>query len=637
MIGIEKKRSLLKTKSLLYDFRIRKKNNALGDRTMVGYRSFSMFFIIIVFLLIPSAVQAKSYTMERIDIQAAILDDGSMKIEETRTYEFRGQFSWADYRLLLKDLGTIQDFKLSEGNRIYQESRSEDPGTYVIDIGRDEMHLRWFYRASNEKRSFTLRYTITDAVTVYNDVTELYYKFVGESNAKKIGNVNVSIVLPQLAQHDEVRAWAHGPLWGTIEFKDGLLKMDVSPLPAHTFWEARVTFPTSWVPDAQKKFDQNRLQLILEEEAHWAASANAERKRAEQMLLKNAENERLAWHLAAILSAIGIIGVAFFYFRYGRRVQVPYNQDVDSSLPEYPPAIFSSLYNNKQVSGNAMVATLFDLARRGYITIEQKEPVERKWWRIDRTLFMIKRDFSKRRSQGEQLTHYEQSLLDFVFNDLGAGKESVDFLDFSRHSSKVRRWFREWRKILNDELQTIPFWNRESVKGTILSIVFSVLIVAGGFIITFLLNHKPGLFAIIIGCLCLFFSMFILRFTPEMKLQKLKWRALKRYLTRHYFESETDQGFLYRIPEFLIYGIAMGIGTAVIKRLMQRVPSDQHAVFFPWYIYSGGAHASMGDFAGAISSMVTVASSTVSSSTGAGGGASAGGGGGAGGASGGAG
>ncbi len=604
---------------------------------MTGYRIFTVCLITILFLFILTAVQAKSYSMEWIDIKAMIMDDGSMKIEETRTYDFRGQFSWADYRLPLKNLGAIRDFELSEGNIIYQENRSENPGTYMMDIGRDEMYLRWFYRASNEKRSFILRYTITDAVTVYNDVAELYYKFVGESNAKRIGSVNVSIALPHPAHSDEVRAWAHGPLWGTIEFADGILKMDISLLPAQTFWEARVALPTSWVPNAQKRIDQNRLQQILDEEERWAASANAERKRSQQMLLQNAENERLGWHLAAILSALGIIGVAFFYFRYGRRMQVPYSQDVDSSLPEYPPAIFSSLYYNKQVSGNAMVATLFDLARRGYITIEQKEPVERKWWRIDRTLFKIKRDFSNRRSKGEQLTPYEESLLDFVFNDLGAGKESVDFLDFSRHPSKVRRWFREWKKILDDELRTMPFWNRESVKGTILSIVFSILIVAGGFLVIFLLSNKPGLFVIIIGCLCLFFSMFILRYTPEMKRQKLQWKALKRYLTHYYFESETDQGFLYRIPEFLIYGIAMGIGTAVVKRLMQRVPSDQHAAFFPWYIYSGGAHASVGDFAGAITSMVTIASSTVSSSTGAGGGASAGGGGGAGGASGGAG
>ncbi|MEW5806195.1 MAG: DUF2207 domain-containing protein [Acidobacteriota bacterium] len=604
---------------------------------MTGHRTFTFCLIIILFLLIPSAVQSKSHSMEWIDIKAAILDDGSMRIEETRRYEFRGQFSWADYRLPLKDLGRIKDFEISEGDRIYQESRSEDPGTYTMDISRDEMYLRWFYRASNEKRSFTLRYTITDAVAVYNDVAELYYKFVGESNAKRIGSVNVSIALPYPARHDEVRAWAHGPLWGTIEFKYGILKMDISPLPSHTFWEARVSFPTPWVPHAQKRINQNRLQQILDEEARWATSANAERKRAERMLLKNAENERLGWHIAAVLSAVGVIGTASFYFRYGRRVQVSYSQSVDSSLPEYPPAIFSSLYYNKQVSGKAMVATLFDLARRGFITIEQKEPVERKWWRIDRTLFMIKQDFSKRRSSGEELPPYEQSLLNFVFNDLGAGKESVDFLDFSRHTSKVRRWFREWRKILNDELRAIPFWDREGVKGTILSMVFSVLIVAGGLLITIFLNHKPGFFVIIIGCLCLFFSLFILSYTPEMKLQKLKWRALKRYLTRYYFESETDQGFLYRIPEFLIYGIAMGIGTAVVKRLMQRIPSDQHTTFFPWYIYSGGFHASVGDFAGVISSMVSVASSTVSSSTGAGGGASAGGGGGAGGASGGAG
>ena len=602
------------------------------------------YFVALLFLLIPFALYAKSYTIDRIDIQAELMHDGSLKIEETRTYSFHGSFSWADYLLPLKaatpgqSLGTVKDFELSDGNSFYRESSDKSPGTYILTLGSEKMHVKWFYRAQNETRSFTLRYTVTDAVTAYSDISDFCYQFVGRANEKQIGTVEVSIRLPQPARYGEVRAWAHGPLWGKTSFDYGILKMFSSPLPPRHCWEARITFPASWIPDAAKRIDRQMLNTIIEEETRLAEEANAARERARQDLIIRSENERLAWHIAAVLSIVGAAGVIFFFFKFGQRAQVSYNQDVDPTIPDHPPAIFSGLYYNKMVTGNALVATLFDLARRGFISIEQKEPVERKWWRIDRTLFLIKANRDKWMAEIEKLAPYERSLLDFTFNDLGEGKEAVDFLDFRKHPGKVRKWFYKWREILLADLKTIPFYTKESKKGTIYSAIFSALIVIGG-IATLVTLGRPGLMAAICGLLYIVSSIFILRLTPEMKQRKRQWRAFRKYLTRYYFASETDTGFLFRMPDFLIYGLAMGVGSTTIRRLMEHVPSDQRTTYFPWYVYSHGAGMNVpaADFASAISSMVSVASSTMSSTTGAGGGASAGGGGGAGGASGGAG
>jgi uncharacterized membrane protein len=79
----------------------------------------------------------------------------------------------------------------------------------------------------------------------------------------------------------------------------------------------------------------------------------------------------------------------------------------------------------------------------------------------------------------------------------------------------------------------------------------------------------------------------------------------------------------------------LGIGKKSIEKMIATVPSDFHNSYFPWYIYAHGASQSPADFAQAISSVVTLASTTISSAAGAGGGSSGGGGGGAGGASGG--
>jgi uncharacterized membrane protein len=101
--------------------------------------------------------------------------------------------------------------------------------------------------------------------------------------------------------------------------------------------------------------------------------------------------------------------------------------------------------------------------------------------------------------------------------------------------------------------------------------------------------------------------------------------------------ESSGSDWLSNIEKYLVYGLALGVGQKAIKKMMESIPEQQQAHFFPWYVYPHGTYASPADFATAISSVVQIASSTMSSSSGAGGGASGGGGGGGGGASGGAG
>jgi uncharacterized membrane protein len=157
-------------------------------------------FLLTIFIFsVPLTVHAKSYTFDRLSIEAEVLEDGGLLIEETRTYTFHGDFSWADYKLPLKGIGTIINFELREGEQVYREAIRKSPGTYETKLLEDEFYVRWFYRAKNETRRFTLRYIATDVAIVHNDIAEFYYKFVGSANLKEIGAVDISIKLPMPA------------------------------------------------------------------------------------------------------------------------------------------------------------------------------------------------------------------------------------------------------------------------------------------------------------------------------------------------------------------------------------------------------------------------------------------------------
>ena len=149
-------------------------------------------------------VGARSYSLDRVVVDARVDRDRSLWIDETRTYTFDGRCSWADFRLPLDRVGSVSEFSLSEGDRAFAPGTDEVPGTYQLDASNDELYVRWHYVAEDETRSFKLRYRISDAVTWHPDVAELYFQFVGEINPQPIGGVEVNLALPEPAVFGDV-------------------------------------------------------------------------------------------------------------------------------------------------------------------------------------------------------------------------------------------------------------------------------------------------------------------------------------------------------------------------------------------------------------------------------------------------
>ena len=131
----------------------------------------------------------------------------------------------------LIDLGEVKLFSLREGSQNYYQSNDESPGSYYMENRDNSFYVRWFYRAKDQTRTFVLKYLVTDAINTYNDVAELYFKFIGETNQKDIGFADINIKLPKYATQDSVRIWLHAPLHGLIKFSDGNVNLSISPMP----------------------------------------------------------------------------------------------------------------------------------------------------------------------------------------------------------------------------------------------------------------------------------------------------------------------------------------------------------------------------------------------------------------------
>ena len=99
--------------------------------TLIGLVHLFLFF---------SPVQSKSYRIERVEILAQVNLDGSMLIQETRIYRFKGRFKWADYRLPIKGFASVEDFSLRDDDLTHRPDRSGERGTYQIQKSQDEFY-----------------------------------------------------------------------------------------------------------------------------------------------------------------------------------------------------------------------------------------------------------------------------------------------------------------------------------------------------------------------------------------------------------------------------------------------------------------------------------------------------------------
>jgi uncharacterized membrane protein len=617
---------------------VRNSDNRL---TRVGELGLVIWLLsLIIFCSSQPVLAGKDYSIESVIIEAHLMPDGSMDIEERRTYDFRGHFRWATYFLPTEGTGGVVDFSVGEEDQDYSRGYEETEGTYQYEKPSGSIRAKWYFDAEDETRTFTLSYRILDVVKAYRDGAVLYHKFVGTGWDKSSRRVKVTVYPPKPISREEVKAWVHGPLWGKIEISGhGSLTAQVESLPAKTFWEIRAIYPISLFPGIADARPEQVVAKILAEEKIWADEANARREEwIKKQEAKKVRGKYGAW-IVLIISGISLWKAFGLYRRHGRKHNVSFPDTLYSELPsDIPPALLSYLLYGRQVSGGALVGTLLDLARKGFLKIKEEMKMKKGIFGASR-----KRIYTLEFSRGfysenkEGLQNFEQDLLTFIFDDLSRGSDVIDFKTLEKRRSRFISWFRRWKEAVKLLGDSRGYWEKESLRArNKVTILGSVLIA-----ITIVSIILIGSWAVIPGvaaCAVMFLSALIPRRTPEFELEARKWKALKRYLKKYHFRAPDSRFLLESIGRFLVYGVILGLSQQVIKGMAEMIPEGQHLIFVPWYVATHPqADFSPSGFGEALSSLMTAASSTMSSAAGAGGGASGGGGGGTGGSGGGAG
>ncbi|MBW6463513.1 MAG: DUF2207 domain-containing protein [Firmicutes bacterium] len=330
-----------------------------------------LFIAVSIFYFLPDGLaEARSLEIMEVDISAEVLPNGDLKVVESRTINFNGQFRGADQKLYFSGVSLYSEVLIREGDFYYtlvNQFHTSEPGTYSVQVYGDEYFvIDWSFDAYNEKRTFTLEYIARDAVVVHSDVAELYYKFIGDEWEFPASSAFVTLGLPEGAKQDEIMAWGHGPQHGEVALESPkLVSWWVAPLPANTYLEGRVVFPATLVPGSNRFSGKEALPGILREEQRWAAQANI---------------SRLIRKYQIYISLSLLFGVALILIRMWKGAlnrNNAYNGDYYRELPgDYSPAAAGYLWNKKRFHTSYLTAHILNLSRLRHIGIEEIPGIE---------------------------------------------------------------------------------------------------------------------------------------------------------------------------------------------------------------------------------------------------------------------
>ncbi|MCX5976864.1 MAG: DUF2207 domain-containing protein [Coprothermobacterota bacterium] len=569
-------------------------------------------------LILPTGVQAKDYVWTVVSLEVQVQADGNLLVEETRSLRFEDNYHFAYIYIDKVQIEGVDQVSVRKaGGSVYRRDASNAPGTYSVTDEGSRVTIRWNFDYTNSTHSWVIGYRLVGAalrgaISFWQDYDQLYFKFIGAEHEKAMEQARVTIHLPAGATKEQLLVWAYGPAPGSgeVTIVDGATVRLESPLDVGVGLEARLLFPQGLVPlpSGMSRYSQSILPQVQQE----------------QQAQDNAAWWRRFWLDAQYILAIAIaslvpIWMIFQWWTKGRELRIPPSTAMISGPPTgLLPAGVDALWRQTSTQ-KGIQATIFDLAHKGYLKMEQEG--------ADFRLTKLKED--------QDLQSYES----FLFNLLFGAQGQITTLSAMAHA--LSAYVSSFQKEIWAYLAPYRFFDADPGKVRATYSAVGMLMLFGG-IALFVLQ------VFILGIGLVFASFFVLGFGSAMPRRSYTgarelsaWKAFMQYmleLEKRPALRDSSTIFSEYLPYAIVFGIEKGWVASFAARPDFYAPS--------WWVWAyAGAYGSsaMGgssqfgqalqnsfnDFGARVSTAFTPERS--SSSGGGGGGFSGGGGGGGGG------
>ena len=527
-------------------------------------RRLIFFIFIFIFTFTLTTYAQDDLFITNWHVESELLENGDLEVSEDITFRFNDDFNGIFREIVIEDTDGIEGlevYELSGGNLLpYELDENADVGdsnVYSISFADNAHRVQVFSPSEDEDKTFRFNYTVNNLAVLHSDIGEFYYQYLGEENNTFIESFTASLSLPQF-NRDDLHIFAHGPLNGTINFtENNNIFLQVEDVGSGNFIEARVLYPTTYTPLSNRTGNSD-LDTILNQEQEYQQGI-------EEDLLRREKIKDYLNYISVFISGLGAL-IIWFLYRLTRRDPKIFRQMEDLNPEDISPAELN-LFRNMTLTPRAITATIFDLARREYLTIEDLKGEGKK---LDLSLTKTNRSPST-------LFEHERFFMDWLFNEIGDGnRSSTKLINVSRKNSAIsfNKKYQNWATMVRDQLYSRNYYDRRHRKPGVFLLILALIFLGLG--IASLVNSAfYGIALIIISIVIIIFSIALIgRLSDKGYIQKSLWDDFKKMI-----EGENKSTVENISDKQLIYAMAMDLSVEDIDDYR----SDYPATYFPLY------------------------------------------------------
>lgn len=521
---------------------------------------FKKILVVIFISFISISIYGEpSYNVDNLRIEAYINPDGSVDINELvqyNAYNINGILYNIDYKGY-GDLKNLRVFYEKDSEFIPAiNNNSQRKGTYSLKDSDDLRKIKLYYPMRDTKKWFLFQYTLSQGVTVYNDIAQFNRKMVGRGWQTGIKNVQVKIILPKSVKKEEIKAFGHGPLTGNVDIISGReIVYTLKGYYSGEFVETNVLFPKSLIPNIKPSLVKNEdgYEKIIKMENKLADKADRKRKFA-QMRGTIGNIVFFLW------GGWIIFVVAFNYVKNRKKYKVTneYGEYFREAPDDFSPAVGGSIAY-RYVSPNQLLATVMDLVRRDIFEMIED--------RVNNKTILRKNSYDEK-----ALKNYEKFVVDWYIDEIGNGTEvSMEEIEENirdrKNAIKFGRNYEKWESMVEKDLEKVGF-EKEPVKklpkalGMITGFLSMPL---GPFLAAYFDNGKFIIFTFVAFAMLNFTISTRGKYTLEAEKLRAKWLAFKKFLVDYSNLEEAKLASIYIWEHYFVYAIALGVAEEVAK------------------------------------------------------------------------
>ena len=521
---------------------------------------FKKILVVIFISFISISIYGEpSYNVDNLRIEAYINPDGSVDINELvqyNAYNINGILYNIDYKGY-GDLKNLRVFYEKDSEFVPAiNNNSQRRGTYSLKDSDDLRKIKLYYPMRNTKKWFLFQYTLSQGVTVYNDIAQFNRKMVGRGWQTDIENIQVKIILPKNVNKEEIKAFGHGPLTGNVDIISGReILYTLKGYYSGEFVETNVLFPKSLIPNIKPSLVKNEdgYEKIIKMENKLADKADRKRKFAQM--------RGTIGNIVFFLWGGWIIFVVTFNYVKNRKkykVTNEYGEYFREAPDDFSPAVGGSIAY-RYVSPNQLLATVMDLVRRDILEMIED--------RVSNKTILRKNSYDER-----ALKNYEKFVVDWYIDEIGNGTEvSMEEIEENirdrKNAIKFGRNYEKWESMVEKDLEKVGF-EKEPVKklpkalGMITGFLSMPL---GPFLAAYFDNGKFIIFTFVAFAMLNFTISTRGKYTLEAEKLRAKWLAFKKFLVDYSNLEEAKLASIHIWEHYFVYAIALGVAEEVAK------------------------------------------------------------------------